>query len=57
MVGRSIVEICVSHISGILDPCWSLSTFEALICIQNWVKPLTRFNLDEKKEIDVVENY
>jgi hypothetical protein len=41
--------------SRIVDPCWSSSTFEALICIQNWVKPVTRFNLDEKKEIDVVQ--
>jgi hypothetical protein len=30
-------------------------TVEALICTQNWIKPVTRFVLDENKAFDVVE--
>jgi len=30
-------------------------TVEALICTQNWIKPVTRSVLDENKEFDVLE--
>ncbi|KAK2415525.1 zinc finger BED domain-containing protein RICESLEEPER [Trifolium repens] len=67
LMARDILAIPISTVSSesafstggrVLDPYRSslkAETVEALICTQNWIKPVTRFVLDENKTFDVVE--
>ncbi|GAU50578.1 hypothetical protein TSUD_410030 [Trifolium subterraneum] len=67
LMARDILTIPISTVSSestfstvgrVLDPYRSslkAETVEPLICTQNWIKPVTRFVLDENKAFDVVE--
>ncbi|CAJ2657755.1 unnamed protein product [Trifolium pratense] len=67
LMARDILAIPISTVSSesafstggrVLDPYRSslkAETVEALICTQSWIKPITRFVLDENKTFDVVE--
>jgi hypothetical protein len=67
LMARDTLAILISTVSSesafgtggrVLDPYRSslkAETIEALICTQNWIKPVTRFVLDEYKTFDVVE--
>ena len=67
LMARDILAIPISTVSSesafstggrVLDPYRSslkAETIEALICTQNWIKPVTRSVLDENKAFDVLE--
>lgn len=67
LMARDILAIPISTVSSesafstggrVIDPYRSslkAETVEALICTQNWIKPVTRSVLDESKAFDVLE--